>query len=85
VTGRLRFNDSVSAVPEPLFYNPPDFHVEFQGEKVTFTFEGRLRCGNTSSGTAGKLVRDWARRHRLELMIIGKTLRRGGHSIESDH
>ena len=25
-------------------HNPPHFHVEFQGEKATFTFDGRLRC-----------------------------------------
>ena len=65
-------------------HNPPHFHVEFQGEKATFTFDGRLRSGNISSGTARKLVRDWALRHRLELMLIVKTLRRDAHSIESN-
>jgi hypothetical protein len=51
-------------------HNPPHFHVEFQGEKATFTFDGRLRSENISSGTARRLVRDWARRHRLELMKL---------------
>jgi hypothetical protein len=55
-------------------HNPPHFHVEFQGEKATFTFDGRLRSGKISSGTARKLVRDWARRHRLELMINWKNI-----------
>ena len=58
-------------------HNPPHFHVEFQGEKATFTFDGRLRSGNISSGTARKLVRDWARRHRLELMINWKNIEEG--------
>jgi hypothetical protein len=64
----------------PMYFgdhNPPHFHVEFQGEKATFTFDGRLRSGNISSGTARKLVRDWARRHRLELMINWKNIEKG--------
>jgi len=65
-------------------HNPPHFHVEFQGEKATFTFDGQLRSGNISSGTARKLVRDWAHRHRLELVINGKTSKQDAHSIESN-
>ena len=56
---------------------PPHFHVEFQGEKATFDFDGQLLRGNISSGTARKLVRDWARRHKLELMINWKNIERG--------
>jgi Domain of unknown function (DUF4160) len=26
-------------------HNPPHFHVEFQGEKATFTFDGALLAG----------------------------------------
>ena len=37
---------------------PPHFHVEFQGEKATFNFDGQLVNGSISSGTARKLVRD---------------------------
>src|SRR5439155_23689359 len=58
-------------------HNPPHFHVEFQGEKATFTFDGRLHSGNISSGTARKLVRDWARRHRRELMINWRNIEKG--------
>ena len=36
-------------------HNPPHFHVEFQGEKATFNFDGQLLVGNISSGTARKL------------------------------
>ena len=58
-------------------HDPPHFHVEFQGEKATFTFDGQIRSGNISSGTARKLVRDWARRHRLEFMINWKSIEEG--------
>ena len=58
-------------------HNPPHFHVEFQGEKATFNFDGQLLVGNISSGTARKLVRDWARRHRLELMINWRNIEKG--------
>jgi hypothetical protein len=36
-------------------HNPPHFHVEFQGEKATFTFDGRLRSGKIRPGLLG----DW--------------------------
>ena len=58
-------------------HNPPHFHVEFQGEKATFNFDGQLLAGSISSGTARKLVRDWARRHRLELMINWRNIEEG--------
>ena len=58
-------------------HSPPHFHVEFQGEKATFTFDGRLLAGAISSGTVRKLIRDWARRHKLELMINWKNIEKG--------
>ncbi|MBI2290108.1 MAG: DUF4160 domain-containing protein [Betaproteobacteria bacterium] len=58
-------------------HNPPHFHAEFQGEKATFNFDGRLLAGTISSGTARKLVRDWARHHRLELMINWRNIEKG--------
>ena len=58
-------------------HSPPHFHVEFHGERATFDLEGRLLAGMISSGTARKLVRDWARRHRLELMINWKNIEKG--------
>ena len=58
-------------------HNPPHFHVEFQGEKATFNFDGQLLTGSISSGTARKLVRDWARRRKLELMINWKNIEKG--------
>jgi len=56
---------------------PPHFHVEFQGEKASFTFDGELLAGTLSSKTARKLIRDWAKRHKLELMINWKNIERG--------
>ena len=58
-------------------HNPPHFHVEFQGQKATFDFNGQLLSGAISSGTARKLVREWARRHKLELMINWKNVAKG--------
>ena len=58
-------------------HNRPDFHAEFQGEKATFNFDGHLFAGRISSGIARKLVRDWARRLRLELMINWKNIEKG--------
>lgn len=56
---------------------PPHFHVEFQGEKTSFTFDGELLAGGLSSKTARKLIREWAKRHKLELMINWKNIERG--------
>ena len=58
-----------------MFYadhNPPHFHVEHQGEKATFDFNGNLLSGEISSRTARDLIRKWAKRHKLELMINWK-------------
>ena len=32
-------------------HNPPHFHVEFQGEKATFTFDGQIRSGMKDTGS----------------------------------
>ena len=58
-------------------HNPPHFHVEFQGERASFTFDGKLLAGSMSSKTAQRLIRDWARLHKLELKINWKNIERG--------
>ncbi len=58
-------------------HNPPHFHVEYQGEKATFSFAGQLLSGSISSRTARRLVREWARRHKLELMINWTNIEKG--------
>jgi hypothetical protein len=34
-------------------HNPPHFHVEFQGEKATFTFDGQPLAGRFPLGQPG--------------------------------
>jgi len=53
-----------------MFYddhNPPHFHVEFQGNKAVFDFQGNILKGNLKSKTATKLVREWIDIHQMEL------------------
>lgn len=68
-----------------MFYREhgiPHFHVEYQGQQATFTFDGRLLAGSIVSKTAMRLVAEWASAHRPELeanwerMKIGQTLER---------
>jgi hypothetical protein len=53
-----------------MFYdehNPPHFHVEFQGKKAVFDFQGNILKGNLKSKTATKLVREWVDLHQDDL------------------
>ena len=53
-----------------MFYdehNPPHFHVEYQGKKAVFDFQGNILKGTLKSKTATKLVREWVDFHALEL------------------
>ncbi|MFO8027559.1 MAG: DUF4160 domain-containing protein [Opitutales bacterium] len=40
-------------------HNPPHVHVEYQGERAIFDFEGNILKGGFSSRTAVKLIREW--------------------------
>ena len=40
-------------------HNPPHVHVEYQGEKALFDFNGNILRGRISSKIAVKLVREW--------------------------
>ena len=59
----------------------PHFHAEYQGRQAKFTFDGELLAGDLS-GTARRLVREWAALHRGELqenwskMLAGEQLDR---------
>jgi hypothetical protein len=46
---------------------PPHFHAEHHGQHALVAFDGRIIEGEIGSGTARKLIREWARLHRLEL------------------
>lgn len=58
-----------------MYYNehrPPHFHAEYQGQKGVFDFSGRLLAGNFKSKVALRLIREWAVRHKHELMVNWK-------------
>lgn len=48
-------------------HRPPHVHVEHQGQKAVFDFDGNLTQGELSSRTAAKLVKEWLALHRDEL------------------
>ena len=53
-----------------MFYKehePAHFHAEYQGQQGTFGFDGEILAGEIRSGTARRLIRDWAVQHRGEL------------------
>ncbi len=53
-----------------MFYSehePAHFHAEYQGERASFLFSGELLAGQISSGTARRLIREWALLHRSDL------------------
>ena len=53
-----------------MFYQehePGHFHAEYQGQQATFLFSGELLAGEIRSGTALRLILEWAAEHRGEL------------------
>ena len=48
-------------------HNPPHVHVEYQGHKAVFDFNGNITHGDPGSRTATKLVREWIDLHVDEL------------------
>jgi hypothetical protein len=56
---------------------PPHFHVEFQGERATFGFDGELITGNISSRRVRSWIREWALLHQFELMLNWKNIEQG--------
>ena len=70
-----------------MFYQehePGHFHAEYQGQQATFLFSGDILAGEIRSGTARRLIREWAAEHRGELeanwarMKAGQALARIG-------
>lgn len=57
------------------------FHAEYQGQQATFTFDGELIAGSIGSGTARRLIADWARTHRPELELNWNRMK-AGESLE---
>jgi len=63
-------------------HEPGHFHAEYQGQSAVFDFAGNLLRGGIRSGTAVRLIRDWAAQHRVDLeanwgnMKAGRALER---------
>lgn len=55
----------------------PHFHVEHQGQLATFTFDGSPLAGSIHSGTAKRLIRQWAVAHQAELEANWERARAG--------
>jgi hypothetical protein len=58
-------------------HDPPHFHVEHQGDRATFTFDGALVDGSIRSPTARRRVGQWATRHRRELEANWASMKAG--------
>ncbi|KXK33319.1 MAG: hypothetical protein UZ01_00127 [Candidatus Brocadia sinica] len=63
-----------------MFYddqNPPHFHVEYQGRKALFDFQGNIIKGGIQSKTATRLIREWIDLHEKELFEDWELAKRG--------
>jgi hypothetical protein len=63
-----------------MFYRehePAHFHVEYQGQRATFKFDGEVLAGELRSSTARRLIRDWALQHRAELEANWQRMKAG--------
>jgi hypothetical protein len=58
-------------------HRPPHFHAEYQSERATFDFTGKLVRGSISSRTARRLIKEWAVQRRRELMLNWKKIEQG--------
>jgi hypothetical protein len=58
-------------------HEPAHFHAEYQGQQGKFDFEGRLVAGNLQSGTALRLIAEWAGLHRQELESSWEKMKAG--------
>jgi hypothetical protein len=56
-----------SEFSEPAEHEPGHFHAEYQGQQASFLFSGELLAGEIRSGTARRLILEWAAEHRDEL------------------
>ncbi len=48
-------------------HGPPHVHIEYQGQKAVFDFDGNILHGTVASRTAIRLVREWIALHVDEL------------------
>jgi hypothetical protein len=63
-----------------MFYRehgPPHFHAEHQGQQASFSLSGDVVAGGIRSGTALRLVREWALLHRSEIEANWEKMKAG--------
>lgn len=63
-----------------MFYKehePPHFHAEYQAQQAKFDFNGEMIAGQIRSGTALRLIREWAGLHRPELETNWQKMKAG--------
>ena len=63
-----------------MFYKehePAHFHAEHQGQRGKFDLDGEMIVGNIQSGTALRLIREWALLHRRELEANWENMKAG--------
>jgi hypothetical protein len=63
-----------------MFYKehePAHFHADYQGQQGKFDLDGEPIVGNVESGTALRLIAEWARLHRAELLANWEKMRAG--------
>ena len=63
-----------------MFYKehePAHFHAEYQGQQGKFDLDGQLVVGNLQSGTALRLISEWAGLHRRELELNWEKMKEG--------
>ena len=67
-----------------MFYKehePAHFHAEYQSQLAKFSLDGDLLAGSIHSGTARRLIREWAALHRRELEANWENMK-AGRSLE---
>jgi len=63
-----------------MFYKehePGHFHAEYQGQQAKVNFDGQVIAGNLQSGTALRLIREWAQLHKRELELNWEKMKAG--------
>ena len=58
-------------------HEPGHFHAEHQGQHGKFDFTGKMTGGNIQSGTALRLIREWAVLHQAELQANWEQMKAG--------
>lgn len=58
-------------------HEPEHFHAEHQGQQGKFDFSGTMMVGQIQSGTALRLIREWAVLHQVELQANWERMKAG--------